>query len=111
MHMMYRFLFFKQKTAYEMRISDWSSDVCSSDLVFIELRCRYNGGNNGALTLSMDEGARLLGISKMTVHRALKELQEKGLVKMTRRGQWYGRVATTWATTDVSLDGIPPTRD
>src|SRR3546814_1734808 len=27
------FLFFKQKTAYEMRISDWSSDVCSSDLV------------------------------------------------------------------------------
>src|SRR3546814_13941415 len=27
------FLFFKQKTAYEMRISDWSSDVCSSDLI------------------------------------------------------------------------------
>src|SRR3546814_9296122 len=27
------FLFFKQKTAYEMRISDWSSDVCSSDLL------------------------------------------------------------------------------
>src|SRR3546814_8112955 len=26
-------IFFKQKTAYEMRISDWSSDVCSSDLV------------------------------------------------------------------------------
>src|SRR3546814_3089197 len=30
--------FFKQKTAYEMRISDWSSDVCSSDLI---------GGNTG----------------------------------------------------------------
>src|SRR3546814_20239432 len=28
-------LFFKQKTAYEMRISDWSSDVCSSDLVAV----------------------------------------------------------------------------
>src|SRR3546814_4244163 len=28
-----RFFFVKQKTAYEMRISDWSSDVCSSDLV------------------------------------------------------------------------------
>src|SRR3546814_3923719 len=27
------FFFFKQKTAYELRISDWSSDVCSSDLV------------------------------------------------------------------------------
>src|SRR3546814_4562888 len=30
--MLYFFFFFKQKTAYEMRISDWSSDVCSSDL-------------------------------------------------------------------------------
>src|SRR3546814_8525217 len=31
------FFFFKQKTAYEMRISDWSSDVCSSDLFEDEL--------------------------------------------------------------------------
>src|SRR3546814_9135915 len=29
------FFFFKQKTAYEMRISDWSSDVCSSDLFIV----------------------------------------------------------------------------
>src|SRR3546814_9579212 len=34
------FFFFKQKTAYEMRISDWSSDVCSSDLIYKEIRCR-----------------------------------------------------------------------
>src|SRR3546814_10479879 len=31
------FFFFKQKTAYEVRISDWSSDVCSSDLETINL--------------------------------------------------------------------------
>src|SRR3546814_1180152 len=31
-HVRLCFFFFKQKTAYEMRISDWSSDVCSSDL-------------------------------------------------------------------------------
>src|SRR3546814_3990789 len=31
--MMFVIFFFKQKTAYEMRISDWSSDVCSSDLL------------------------------------------------------------------------------
>src|SRR3546814_7663572 len=35
------FFFFKQKTAYEMRISDWSSDVCSSDLFIDEIR--WNG--------------------------------------------------------------------
>src|SRR3546814_8876342 len=32
------FFFFKQKTAYEMRISDWSSDVCSSDLLLEKAR-------------------------------------------------------------------------
>src|SRR3546814_4802466 len=32
------FFFFKQKTAYEMRISDWSSDVCSSDLLVVPAR-------------------------------------------------------------------------
>src|SRR3546814_14130925 len=35
------FFFFKQKTAYEMRISDWSSDVCSSDLPRDAARVRH----------------------------------------------------------------------
>src|SRR3546814_15098864 len=38
--LMFCFFFFKQKTAYEMRISDWSSDVCSSDLAKREHACR-----------------------------------------------------------------------
>src|SRR3546814_2181291 len=37
------FFFFKQKTAYEMRISDWSSDVCSSDLLIREQSERLAG--------------------------------------------------------------------
>src|SRR3546814_6685822 len=37
------FFFFKQKTAYEMRISDWSSDVCSSDL---RLDCDCSGSRS-----------------------------------------------------------------
>src|SRR3546814_9512956 len=44
------FFFFKQKTAYEMRISDWSSDVCSSDLVDV-------------LTLTATPIPRTLGMS------------------------------------------------
>src|SRR3546814_10026527 len=40
----WRFIFFfKQKTAYEMRISDWSSDVCSSDLSAPSVLGRYTG--------------------------------------------------------------------
>src|SRR3546814_9962471 len=37
------FFFFKQKTAYEMRISDWSSDVCSSDLLDLRQRVHTVG--------------------------------------------------------------------
>src|SRR3546814_1078812 len=37
------FFFFKQKTAYEMRISDWSSDVCSSDLQQWQWSFRFPG--------------------------------------------------------------------
>src|SRR3546814_2146212 len=43
------FFFFKQKTAYEMRISDWSSDVCSSDLLPDALIFRRVGVGAGAL--------------------------------------------------------------
>src|SRR3546814_8384146 len=42
--------FFKQKTAYEMRISDWSSDVCSSELGSAEM----------ALDLSLEPGQQML---------------------------------------------------
>src|SRR3546814_3446994 len=38
------FFFFKQKTAYEMRISDWSSDVCSSDLFHGRTHSMVSGG-------------------------------------------------------------------
>src|SRR3546814_21150863 len=43
------FFFFKQKTAYEMRISDWSSDVCSSDLKREETAGRVAGTVAGGI--------------------------------------------------------------
>src|SRR3546814_17112481 len=47
----YIFFFFKQKTAYEMRISDWSSDVCSSDLYFRGLNYLLNEQPDKAIEL------------------------------------------------------------
>src|SRR3546814_10320991 len=56
------FFFFKQKTAYEMRISDWSSDVCSSDLDQADAACsgrwiglRHDDDDVGALSVA-DKG-------------------------------------------------------
>lgn len=79
--------------------------------VWIELRARYNGGNNGALHLSLDEAAQLLGLGKATVSRAYVDLVEKGFVVMTRPGHWYGRQATLWRVTDRGTHGQPPTND
>src|SRR3546814_1315937 len=56
------FFFFKQKTAYEMRISDWSSDVCSSDLFQIGQHGERTGDFSLALRIYHDcsyPGARL----------------------------------------------------
>src|SRR3546814_7973098 len=44
--------FFKQKTAYEMRISDWSSDVCSSDLANFDDTLSHQGAPPGPPSIS-----------------------------------------------------------
>lgn len=84
--------------------------------VFFELRCRYTvrgdgSNNNGEITLSLDEGARLLKLGKATVKRALDELIATGFVKRTKQGQWYGRKASCYAVTDCPQKKNPPTRD
>src|SRR3546814_8733928 len=50
--------FFKQKTAYEMRISDWSSDVCSSDLF---KSIEKTGANSYRVTETCSEGGAAWG--------------------------------------------------
>src|SRR3546814_1425253 len=62
------FFFFKQKTAYEMRISDWSSDVCSSDLA-IEAPA-----DAASLLLATDEIALLLHRMEHRIERARTQL-------------------------------------
>src|SRR3546814_3229397 len=54
-----RVFFFKQKTAYEMRISDWSSDVCSSDLV-LAFRDALPGGGR---LMGLDVGTKTIGVA------------------------------------------------
>ena len=76
--------------------------------VFLELRTRFNGGNNGKLHMSLEEGARILQLGKATVLRAFRDLEERGFVTCTKRGQWYGRQASEWAVCDKGVDGGLP---
>src|SRR3546814_4663421 len=55
------FFFFRQKTAYEMRISDWSSDVCSSDLLPAQ-RKRQLRGRAGPGEGRVDVGDEAVGV-------------------------------------------------
>src|SRR3546814_7771335 len=64
---LFAFFVFKQKTAYEMRISDWSSDVCSSDLVNITTRTGVTGqllvwGAHGPTIIRVRPGRRFLAM-------------------------------------------------
>src|SRR3546814_10817474 len=58
--------FFKQKTAYEMRISDWSSDVCSSDLI--------------AMTPQLLQSIRLLQLSTLELEQELRQALETNVM-------------------------------
>src|SRR3546814_8472071 len=71
--MLFRFFFFfKQKTAYELRISDWSSDVCSSDLVAIAT-----------------DGAELFGTGSTSVRTAQDLSIYSGIPPLVRSGDWF----------------------
>src|SRR3546814_6615291 len=65
------FFFFKQKTAYEMRISDWSSDVCSSDLPFTDIiRKRIGRDESEERTLGFSLSSRT-PFKELTVQAAV----------------------------------------
>src|SRR3546814_12051624 len=67
------FFFCKQKTAYEMRISDWSSDVCSSDLISFNYFISQTVGDYpaNAVDLLAAQGARLLPDYRFNPHTGL----------------------------------------
>ena len=67
--------------------------------VWLELHTRFNGGNNGKLTLSLNEACSLLGLGKSTAQRAFHELQEKGFIVLMKPGSWYHRQAHEWRLT------------
>jgi hypothetical protein len=95
---------------YSMAKSEaWRSLSGSAVKVYVELRRRFLGFNNGCIAMGYGEAAKRLGLGKTTVSRALAELANKGFIVMVKPGQYLGRRATEWAVTDRSLHGHPPT--
>src|SRR3546814_9209782 len=81
------FFFFKQKTAYEMRISDWSSDVCSSDL---EAEAEQPGDREPALRRGLPpprhrQHREAVGDRREQQHRGV-ERDQRQLEQLARAG-------------------------
>src|SRR3546814_8200487 len=68
------FFFFKQKTAYEMRISDWSSDVCSSDLMVFQF---FNLLDDLTVADNIQLPAQLTGTARRKAAARAGELMEE----------------------------------
>src|SRR3546814_6445094 len=86
--------FFKQKHAYEMRIRDWSSDVCSSDLLIREL---------GTVEFSMRELAARAHISHYTSYNLIGN---KGTVLYTLLHRAIDRITNLPSQADPNFDPL-----
>src|SRR3546814_8593571 len=104
--------FFKQKTAYEMRISDWSSDVCSSDLEFADRFMKSIGEPGCDLQALVDELIELHAVERdefnrvrlISMHIALTNIAAEGLAKAQAPGsQIIGFLADNLSTYHLML--------
>src|SRR3546814_15999501 len=98
------FFVFKQKTAYEVRISDWSSDVCSSDLALYQRGADADRYGIAAVRRRDDAGARTLG------RRARRDRGADRARERADRGCARGDHRRAFRAVGVSGDGLRPQR-
>src|SRR3546814_5724280 len=87
------FFFFKQKTAYEMRISDWSSDVCSSDLRCVEAAAAYQRFDPAHFLAVVVLHFQYVLPAFRETDRAFECRRELGVALLERRQQEIGRAS------------------
>jgi DNA-binding transcriptional MocR family regulator len=97
-----------------MNTPAWKAASPTARSLYIEIKRRYNGSNNGTIRLSHREAASLLNVTKNTVGRYYKELIRLGFLAM-ERGAFLGPDGTGetchWRLTEETCNGQPPTKD
>ena len=84
----------------------WRALSPAERAVYVELARRYNGLNNGSLFLSVREAGELCNVSKSTAGRALRVLEERGLIQLVTPSGFSrkDRVAAEWRLTFYRCD-------
>ena len=96
-----------------LKTEAWRSLPPASRAVYIEIAQRYYGSNNGEISLSVREAARLVHIAKDTASSAFHELEAKGFIRRHVCGSfnWKLKHATTWILTEHPFNDQPATKD
>jgi DNA-binding transcriptional MocR family regulator len=74
--------------------------------LLIEFRIAYNGYNNGEIVMSVRQGAKLIGCNKDTAAKAIKELEEKGWIRLMEKGRFdqkTNKTASLWRITNQPI--------
>lgn len=89
----------------------WRSLSPFARLLYIEIRARYSGSNNGDISMSYREAEELLNCSNKPIPSAFRELQERGFIVAVHKGAFSWKVrfdgkgrATTWRLTELPSD-------
>ena len=96
-----------------LKTAAWRATGPAARAVYVELAQRYNGVNNGEISMSVREAADLVHIAKDTASKAFHELEDKGFVKRHVCGSfnWKVQQATTWVLTEFALGEKAASKD
>jgi DNA-binding transcriptional MocR family regulator len=92
----------------------WATMKPAPRALYVELKRRFNGSNNGAIILSHRDAAKALNVHRNTIGGLFDTLQERGFIRMTQAPflgpSGIGR-ASVWALEEVPLrEGVPATK-
>ena len=91
----------------------WLSLSTNAQALWLHIRRRYNGYNNGEISYSCREAANKLNVSPNTASRNFKELQEKGFIKIALFAGFQNkhRTASRWIMTHEPYKNKAPTNE
>lgn len=89
----------------------WKNLSPGAALIYIELKKRFNGRNNGELPLSCREAAVVAHCGKGTAGKLLTELVEHGFIQPAVKGRFRNRHATTWILTSETYERRAPSNE
>jgi hypothetical protein len=91
----------------------WRSLGAVPRALYLELAQRYNGSNNGEISMSVREAKDLVHVAKDTAMRAFRELQQKGFIRCRMSGSFNYKLrhASTWILTEHDMGDERATKD